>query len=450
MNSTTSKQQSQYKKVIIIGGFGWHDIGDEAMPQTVILNLKREIKLPLEIVMISPDPTYTSTYHGVRAITDINFENCPKAIFKVLSKRGSVVFNLLKFLLITSIIQLYRFKITPPLKGKFKDIWNEISHAHLLFNCGGGNLNSLMRNEILKKAIIHKMAHVLGIPIIVSGQTIGPIYNRIDKFILKCFLNQAKIITLRDKTISAKRLANMNIKKPYILDTADDAISLPAISKKDALQIILNYAPISWNEVDGPIFSLNVKASLSMWHSQKENFNMKRAIELCSAFAEHLTARLNGRVMLVSTDYCPGSDDREILKEIYQRINSKNRVLFLADEFNDKEIKGIIALSDFCIGSRYHFEVFALSQFIPCIGIAAGEYQKTKIKGIHDLCGIPEYYIDTDLDKTELQSLIKTMDRLIDDKERIQSLLKKRIPKLISRSMITIKYARIILSAESY
>ncbi len=207
MTDSAYSHGSPSRKILILGGFGWRDIGDEAMPKTVIHNLKSQIDGPIDVVMISPDVGYTTSYHGVRAIPDIDFYTCPKFLVRFFGRRSSIVYNLLKFLWILSILSLHRLRIAPPLRGNFKRIWEEMSDARLLFNCGGGNLNSLMQDELLKKAVIHRMAHLLKVPVIVSGQTIGPIYNWIDRIILKRALNPAKMITLRDKAVSSKRLA---------------------------------------------------------------------------------------------------------------------------------------------------------------------------------------------------------------------------------------------------
>ena len=74
-------------KVILLGGFGWNDIGDEAMPRTVILNLRRESE-NIDFVMISPNPEYSTRYHGVRAIPEIDFDTCPRIVAKMLGENG--------------------------------------------------------------------------------------------------------------------------------------------------------------------------------------------------------------------------------------------------------------------------------------------------------------------------------------------------------------------------
>ena len=85
-------KQVEKRKVVIIGGFGWKDIGDEAMPQAVIYNLRRTIS-DLEIVMLSPNPAYTAEYHKERSIHDINayLNRQPWLISKLTSRRLGIV-----------------------------------------------------------------------------------------------------------------------------------------------------------------------------------------------------------------------------------------------------------------------------------------------------------------------------------------------------------------------
>ena len=58
-------------------------------------------------------------------------------------------------------------------------VLDELVSADLLFNVGGGNLNSIMPRELYKKCTTHLAARIMRKPVILSGQTIGPLTKRI-------------------------------------------------------------------------------------------------------------------------------------------------------------------------------------------------------------------------------------------------------------------------------
>ena len=70
--------------------------------------------------------------------------------------------------------------------------------------------------------------------------------------------------------------------------------------------------------------------------------------------------------------------------------NYKKNVHIVASEYNQSEIKYIIGLCDFFIGSRMHSCIAALSQAIPTVGIA---YSK-KFSGVFDSIGSINTVVD--------------------------------------------------------
>lgn len=438
-NSSKSEAGQIPKKVVLLGGFGWNDIGDEAMPWNVMMNLRSGMN-GIDFVMISPNPEYTETYHGVRAVPEIDLDSCPRVLYRAFGERGLYVFNLLKFTLIMLWLLFLRAGARSGLFKDVKTIWDEMTSANVLFNCGGGNLNSLMRSEMLKKLAVHWIAHLQKVPVLISGQTIGPLHYRLDRILLKHTLNRAKMITLRDKGISAGRLRNIGVGRPIIEDTADDAMSLPSISQEKALKLIEGEAPEGWVNLDRRIFSVNLRGGF--WLSSTESVSTRQVMSLFAEYIDVLVGSMRGKVMLISTDYCPGSDDRLALREVYLEVKNKDKVVFFEREYRHEELKGMLALSDVCIGSRYHFEVFGLSAGVPCVGIAAGDYQKTKLKGIHDLCGLSRYCFEADIDNIAIDDLIATTQNLLKEASEIRNKLNRQVPELIERSLNTIRYAR--------
>jgi len=71
-------------------------------------------------------------------------------------------------------------------------------------------------------------------------------------------------------------------------------------------------------------------------------------------------------------------------------IRYQERVRIVAGEYDQYEIKAIIGMCDFFIGSRMHSCIAALSQGIPCIGIA----YSMKFAGVFESVGVADWVID--------------------------------------------------------
>jgi len=447
------------KKIVIIGGFGWEDIGDEAMPQAIIYNLRKTIP-NLDILMLSPNPEYTTKYHHERSILDVNqFLNKTPRIYNILTSRKlgflskiiSLIIspefvrfcNFLYFWLLAWIYKNFNFFL--PINNTSKEIMREISTADLLFNNGGGNINSLLSGELYKQTLTILCASIQNVPVIVSGQTIGPITKRIHAFVVKKSLNRVDTITFRDKGISLQRMKGIGVKKPIMMDTADDAIGLPFMSQEETERLLLGNNGAEWLNLPADLtVVMNMNGYLKAMG--KKNINeFDKEVKLLTDIADQLVEKYRAKVLLVPTDYCSSSDDRPLLIQIKNKMKYRERALVIEKKYDAVEYKSLIGLGDFAIGARYHFSVFATSMGVPCIGLANGVYQKTKLKGIMELYNLPYCFIPEDMDKVEFDTVWTIVERVLQDRTKIARQLKKRTKIIQENSLTTIRRTATLL-----
>jgi polysaccharide pyruvyl transferase WcaK-like protein len=447
------------KKIVIIGGFGWQDIGDEAMPQAVIYNLRNKIP-NLDIVMLSPNPSYTFTYHKEKSIRDVNaYLHKRLRIFSILtSGQFGIVGKIIRkcypsdleyflrwmYFLITA--KCMKHNVYLPIDKTAKAILDELSRSDLLFNNGGGNINTLLYDELYKQTLTILAASFMGIPVILSGQTIGPITKKLHAFLVRWALNNVDIVTLRDREVSAKRLMECGVRKPVIKDTADDAIGLPVLGEKEAIKLVIDNGCYEWlNLPAGIVAVINMNGYLKAMG--KNNIEeMHKEVSLLSRVADTLVEAHKAKILLVPTDYNPVADDRPLLARIRKGMRHSERALIIKREYDAIQYKTLISLGDLAIGARYHFVVFATSMGIPCIGLANGLYQKTKLEGIMQLYHFPECFINEDMEKVDFNLVWSVVEKIVKNKEQISEQLKKRTTFLHEKTMITITRAASILS----
>ena len=110
--------------------------------------------------------------------------------------------------------------------------------------------------------------------------------------------------------------------------------------------------------------------------------------------------------------------------------------------YDQSELKGIISLCDFFIGSRMHSCIAALSQGIPTVGIA---YSK-KFIGVFESAGVGEFVIDARLcDKRDaLETLLKrykTRNQIAPVLKATSATLKRTVQDIVGQSFNSAGYA---------
>ena len=425
-------------KIILIGGFGYHDIGDESQLTTVLINLKRFIP-NAQFLVLSDNPEYSAKYHRVKTEYSINHYLFPKTQnpFSKLMRKfklGRVVDILLRGAILVFNAQFLRGKKTFLLNESGRKLLNNLKSADLLFNVGGGNLNSIWRfGGLYSKCFTYLICKILGKPVILSGQTIGPINNWLDRKFAGFVLNKVDIITLRD-TMSKSVLGSIGVDKPVIKETADDAVLLPCASHKEVKAVFLN------EKIDDhhPIIGMNM-----LVFSHLPSAKLNKAKWILAQVADYLIHELDARIVFVPMEYIASSDDRIALSEVLKLMEHKDKARIILNEYDDKTLKGIIGQMDLAIGLRYHFIVFATVMQVPSIAVYLGQYYAMKIKGILELMGQEKY--GCDLEKTSSPEIMKLVKDILSKTDEVKKTLQKRTAILQERSLFTIRYAAKVL-----
>jgi coenzyme F420 hydrogenase subunit beta len=439
VKTSASLKKSKYK-MIMMGGYGSKDIGDEAMPHADILNLKEILGDDIEIVMLSPDPTYTEETHKQRSIKDIsNLGFSPNK--GITAKLGNIVkasYGLIFLLAAFLEKKGIHLKLWPTARNAL----NEMISSDIIFNVGGGNLNSVIPQELYKKGFIYLSARILHKPVIVSGQTIGPFQKSTDRFFGRLCLNTVHLLTFRDKETSHQRCLEIGVIKPMMYDAADDAMTIPTIEKETAEKILIKEVGKEWDELESELtVAMNFKGSLRLFKRRGEFSDVSKECQLMAEIADAIVDRFNAKVVFIPTDYCPGVDDRELHQEIINRVKNKKNIESFEGEYDDIILKTLIGLFDVAIGSRYHFCVFAASMLVPFVGIASGIYQQTKLKGLSDLCGLSQCFVKDDMEFATFESVWPKIVWTINSKTHVQERLKKIVPSLKKKSLCGVKEA---------
>ena len=222
-------------------------------------------------------------------------------------------------------------------------------------------------------------------------QTYGPFKSPLARWLARFLLRRSSVVIARDE--KSQQVAQEVLGKGYeVLLSPDVAFSL-AVSRPAA--IALDPAPSS--TATGSVIGLNVNGL--MYHGGYTRDNMFGLQLDYPAFLTDLVTSLlgehEGEVWLVPHTFAPTGDvesDQDASRLLRESLPPalQARVRIVAAEYDQHEIKGVIGGCDFFIGSRMHACIAALSQGVPCVGVA----YSMKFEGVFASVGMGEWVVD--------------------------------------------------------
>jgi len=251
---------------------------------------------------------------------------------------------------------------------------------------------------------------LFGKELILLPQTYGPCTRSITRRMAKSVLKRASVIYARD-TESVKYVRelfgnhNVNGKLRFMPDVAFildsdkpetfDIGSLDKVRKKNSIVVGLNISGLLFNG----------------GYTKENMFGLKTNYrKLINSIVYYLMKDERNLILLVPHVLSPSrtvEDDPYACRQLYDKLIEEypGRIFLTQGNYNHNNIKYIIGLCDFFIGSRMHACIAALSQSIPAIGIA---YSK-KFHGVFESVGLGDCVVDAYKcdSNTELLSIVE-------------------------------------------
>jgi len=179
------------------------------------------------------------------------------------------------------------------------------------------------------------------------------------------------------------------------------------------------------------VVGLNVSGLLYIGGYTKDNmFGLKSNYkELCDNLIDFLIKEKELYVLLVPHVFGSGKNsesDSIVCEKIYaeHKPKYKDRLFLSRGSYNQSEIKYVIGMCNFFIGSRMHACIAALSQCIPAVGIA---YSK-KFKGVFETIGLENLVADPRI--MEEEKIFSIINRALEDRKKIIEILQKLMPEI--------------------
>lgn len=345
------------KKVLISGYHGFGNCGDEAILAAIVNNFKKA-EPDIEIVALSRTPLDTQEKLGIKSVNRFN-------VF-------SIVY--------------------------------EILSCNLVLSGGGSLLQDVTSSRSLYYYLaIIVMSRVLGRPIMVYANGIGPIRNRLNRFITQQVLNRVDFITLRDED-SFKELQELGIKRPEVLVSADPVFTMEAVSESQVEQILRKENI----DLERPLIGI----SLRQWKSSND-YLMKIA-----ALADRLIDHFHCNIL-----FLPMQIPHDVVVIEQTRALMQKPSFTIRGSYSGEEIMGIIGHTKIIISMRLHTLIFAAVQRVPMIGLV----YDPKVKSVLDAVEQPAA---NNIDSLDVDEIFNIVQEMLDNYDQIVRILDKHALRL--------------------
>lgn len=326
---------------------------------------------------------------------------------------------------------VYRFLPVPALRRRIlaSNPWlRHLAEADSVGDIRGGD--SFADIYGIRRFLVGNAAAVTAIllrkPLIFLPQTYGPYRSWLARVIARFTLKRSPRIFARDKASIGviQEILGAPEASKRVGFCPDVAFSLEAI-EPSRLEIEPPL-PVAGGET---LVGLNVSGLLYMGGYSRNNMFRLRFdyAEFVGKLVERLLAVPNTRVLLTPHNFGASvENDQFACQRVWDTYKGPNRerLHLLKGEYDQNEVKAVIRRCDFVLGSRMHACIAALSQGIPCVGIA---YSR-KFRGVFETVGLPDMVLDArDLPE---QDLLEGCLERFRNREAAASVLRRAVPKV--------------------
>ncbi len=239
-------------------------------------------------------------------------------------------------------------------------------------------------------------------------QTYGPYQSGIARFIARWILRHSSLVLARDSRSQA--VAESLVSAETVVELSPD------------VAFALDPLVVNNPEVDGsdvatafdPTRTIGINVNGLMYgggYTGKNMFGAKLDYpRFLTTLIEKILAEYPGEILLVPHTYAAVGDvesDNGACQVVKGLINPafRGRVRILTGEYDAHQLKGIIGTLDFFIGSRMHACIAALSQGVPCVGVA----YSMKFAGVFESIGAGDWVVEARNLTTE-EAVVRTME----------------------------------------
>ncbi len=266
------------------------------------------------------------------------------------------------------------------------------------------------------------LCKLLGIPFVVYPQSMGPFNSILSRTLVRISLPMSDLIMVRGEP-TKKSLEKIGINTEEIHLCADSAFLFEPVSSERAIEILEDHG-IKRKRLIGVVPNIRIYDRCNGIGSEN-NY-----VILLTRVIDYIVDEFDAKIVLLPFEFKKtGLDDRLIINEIVQKIEKKNRVFTINEEYDAAELKAIIGQFDLLLASRFHSIVASISMRVPVAVIGwANKYAE-----LMEHFGLGEYIVD--YREATLNKLKLLLKKTWSDKEEVERKLESNLPKIEKSAM---------------
>lgn len=395
-NHSSTALPSATPRVLVIGDIGQHTyhVGDEAM---TIASAQALAEGGAAVTLMTRDVGHSARYIGV-ANHEVGapYEYLPFFLFPWAPAERELTLAALECILAqlhadrerpstAELVVLPQVQALPevlhPLEQtveRMVEFADSIAAMDAVVVSGGGNLNSRYGWLLYERAAAVRAAEHAGVPVYVTGQSLGPVLNPHDAQVLERMLRTARSVTVRERS-SLAWCRERGIDARLSVDDATDYLAVsPArtlhyaegVSASQVLdELPERYVCVTVNECTEQQAQQIARLLDSMW----------REHGYAPVFLSHFGDPQN-----------PESGDIQVHQRIAERLSPSTPATLLPILHADQSVT-VHRGAAFTLTSRYHPAVFSAAAGIPVLALVPDAFTQMRAGGALSLYGLGEF-----------------------------------------------------------
>ena len=407
IHSSTALPITEAPRVLVIGDIGQHTyhVGDEAM---TIASAQALSEGGAAVTLMTRDVGHSARYIGAAVNHEaVNHEAAqheagapyaylPFFLFPWAPAERELTLAALECVLtqlhadrerpsVTELVALPQVQALPevlhPLAQtveRMVEFADAIATMDALVVSGGGNLNSRYGWLLYERAAAVRAAEHAGVPVYVTGQSLGPVLNPEDAQVLERMLRTARSVTVREHS-SLAWCRERGIDARLSVDDATDY--LPASPARTLHYAEGVSAGQALDELPERYVCVTVNECTEQQAQQLARLldNMWREHGYASVFLSHFGDPQN-----------PESGDIQTHQRIAEQLSPSTPATLLPILHADQSIT-VHRAAAFTLTSRYHPAVFSAAAGIPVLALVPDAFTQMRVGGALNLYGLGEF-----------------------------------------------------------
>ena len=404
------------RNILVAGGYGYTNLGDEAQCETTLELLTKRYH-DYQIINLTPDVNHSKDmhpdyFHEYASRVAIYNQNMPCDLYSF-SLKFFKLWRIPAFILksVWVLINAYLIKYDLPtlfLNPRTVKFMEQLREASLFYFSGGGFLTGKTLSRLWDGIVICRLCKIFDTPVVMSGQTIGVWSGKYNEILAKWGFKHVKVITVRDEEFSLNDLSKIGLKGENYFATHDDALH----SKKSEERQINsdNYIALNFH----------------YWGMSDKQKAV--SIDKINKIVNYILDNSSYDIVLI-----PMTQTDTISFNDYLSKYPNDRIKPYEFNLDFGKIRRVIADSKMCITMKHHPIIFAMGEDVPTISLAFSGYYVHKNVGALAQYGQEKFsvnledddyfekflglYKDINENKTEILSVLQSKKSVLDERK---------------------------------